>query len=110
MIVAEMERQGLLDGEGIASGKMFDGSPVTPPEIEGALSSAELQPRTTEDEAVVIGSAVRVERAIRAHLPPDVEMITHVDGKARSFPVLWVRWLCYMERAAALGGGFWVDV
>lgn len=35
--------------------------------------------------------------------------VSEVLGDMPMLPGLWVRWLCFMERAAVLGGGFHID-
>jgi hypothetical protein len=111
MIIAEMEIQRMLDGLGVPSEKMSNNRAVTPEEIAGALQVADVQLRTTPEERGVVSAANTVELLKRkVPLPPQVEMDTAVDSKIAGFPYLWPKWLCYMERAGALGGGFRVDV
>ena len=109
MIVAEMESQGMLDGAGISCEKMHNGQPVTPGEIDCALRGAGIQPRLTTDELKVVTAANPFERMAR-NTPLKAEVETGADAKIARFPSLWAKWLCYMERAAALGEGFRVTV
>jgi len=107
MIVAEMEQQGMLDGQGIPSARLFNNTPITPAEITGALATlGEVLPTMTNKEAATVAEVSTTEMAARALGTTEGKVDTYLEAKVAEFPLNWVRWLCFMERAASLGGGF----
>jgi len=53
----------------------------------------------------------QIFKALDADTHPILPLLTISadDNEASSIPGLWVRWLCFMERAAELGDGFTVS-